>query len=60
MSRARLVRALRVLTLCVIVGSVEVAAADQPLATYTLSPGWATFGLAPKPCRSARCRRRPT
>jgi hypothetical protein len=46
-TRARLVRALRVLIFCVVSGSTEVvAAADQPLATYTLSPGWATFGLA--------------
>ena len=46
-SRARLARVLRTLTLAVVIGSSQVVtAADQPLATYTLSPGWATFGLA--------------
>jgi len=45
----RFVQALRVLTLLIliVVGAPQaVAAADQPLATYTLGPGWATFGLA--------------
>jgi hypothetical protein len=47
MSRARLARVLRALTFAIAVGSSQVAAADdQPLATYTVSPGWATFGLA--------------
>jgi hypothetical protein len=47
MSRASFVRALRALSICVVIGASEVeAAADQGLATYTLSPGWATFGLA--------------
>ena len=46
-TRARLVRTIRVLIFCVVFGSAEVvAAAGEPLATYTLSPGWATFGLA--------------
>ena len=49
-SRARLARVLRLLTLAVVIGSSQVVtAADQPLATYTLSPGWATFGLALPP-----------
>ncbi len=46
-SRARLARVLPTLTLAAVIGSSQAgAAADQPLATYTLSPGWATFGLA--------------
>jgi hypothetical protein len=36
-----------VLALSAVCGSAQtVLAADQTLATYTLSPGWATFGLA--------------
>jgi hypothetical protein len=46
-TRARLVRTIRVLIFCVVFGSAEVVAAGgEPLATYTLSSGWATFGLA--------------
>lgn len=54
MNRSRVIGALPVWILLAVLGAPAiVGAAGPPLATYTLGPGWATFGLALPPNAAA-------